>query len=130
MGGLGYVPYSNTTVQGEVEAEVEGSEGATVSRPLPRPQAPEIRLADLVRRVSRLDGRGREAGDGEGAGEKDSRRNPDAAQGRAVPRCCGCLPDWAAAAGRHAGLTSWASLEGAGGCSWCLVPDPQTQAQT
>lgn len=24
MGGLGYVPYSNTTVQGEVEAEVEG----------------------------------------------------------------------------------------------------------
>lgn len=32
MGGLGYVPYSNTTVQGEVEAEVEGSEGATVSR--------------------------------------------------------------------------------------------------
>lgn len=39
MGGLGYVPYSNTTVQGEVEAEVEGSEGATVSRPLLRPQA-------------------------------------------------------------------------------------------
>lgn len=30
--------------------------------------------------MSRLDGRGREAGDGEGAGEKDSRRNPDAAQ--------------------------------------------------
>lgn len=39
MGGLGYVPYSNTTVQGKVEAEVEGSEGATVSRPLLRPQA-------------------------------------------------------------------------------------------
>lgn len=70
MGGLGYVPYSNTTVQGEVEAEVEGSEGATVSRPpppsSPRSQAPgaEIRLADLMRRVSRLDGREREAGGG------------------------------------------------------------------
>lgn len=70
-------------VQGEVEAEVEGSEGATVSRPpLLSPKAPgaEIRLADLVRRVSRLDGSGREAGDGEGTGEKDSRCSPDAAQ--------------------------------------------------
>lgn len=45
MGGLGYVPYSNTTVRGEVEAEVDGSEGATVSRPHQAPGA-EIRPAD------------------------------------------------------------------------------------
>lgn len=67
--------------------------------------------------MSRLDGREREAGDGEGAGEKDSRRNPDAAQ--VVPCHVGadtCL-------GKSAGQAS----KGAGGCSRCLVPDSWTE---
>lgn len=67
--------------------------------------------------MSRLDGREREAGDGEGAGEKDSRRNPDTAQ--VVP----CHVGAATCLGKSAGQAS----KGAGGCSRCLVPDSWTE---